>query len=148
MLPLWSHWAGPKRTKSIAWKRWHEESAPPQLVDLIADADRRWRPEAILFEANAAFAGIGDLLIRHASFGPKIVKVTQSKDKPSRVHALSIPVQNGSFLLKGQKSEVAPEQQALFDEMTTFPFGENDDLLDAAATGALYLLEKPETRVW
>jgi phage terminase large subunit-like protein len=46
------------------------------------------------------------------------------------------------------KGEVAPEQQELFDEMTTFPFGEHDDLLDAAATGALYLLEHRETRVW
>jgi predicted phage terminase large subunit-like protein len=120
----------------------------PQLVDLIADADRRWRPEAILFEANAAFTGIGDLLIRNASFGPKIVKITQTKDKTSRVQAFSIPVQNGSFRLKGLKADVAPEQQELFDEMTTFPFGEHDDLLDAAATGTLYLLETPESRVW
>jgi hypothetical protein len=32
--------------------------------------------------------------------------------------------------------------------MTTFPFGEHDDLLDAAATGAAYLLDRPEPRVW
>jgi phage terminase large subunit-like protein len=39
-------------------------------------------------------------------------------------------------------------QQALFDEMTSFPFGEHDDLLDAAATGTAYLLDRPEPRVW
>ena len=32
--------------------------------------------------------------------------------------------------------------------MTTFPFGEHDDLLDAAATGTAYLLDRPELRVW
>jgi hypothetical protein len=32
-------------------------------------------------------------------------------------------------------------------EMTTFPFAAHDDLLDAAATGAVYLLDRPEPRV-
>jgi phage terminase large subunit-like protein len=32
--------------------------------------------------------------------------------------------------------------------MTTFPAGEHDDLLDAAAFGTEYLLNKPEPRVW
>lgn len=39
-------------------------------------------------------------------------------------------------------------QQELFDELTTFPFGAHDDLLDAAATGAAYLLDRPDPRVW
>ena len=34
----------------------------PELVNLIDDADRRWQPGVILFESNAAFAGIKDLL--------------------------------------------------------------------------------------
>ena len=37
---------------------------------------------------------------------------------------------------------------SLFDEVTKFPFGEHDDLLDAAATGTAYLLDRPEPRVW
>ena len=40
------------------------------------------------------------------------------------------------------------KRRAFFDEMTAFPFGEHDDLLDAAATGTAYLLERPEPRVW
>ena len=123
--------------------------AVPELVQLIDDADRRWHPDVILFEANAAFGAVRDLLVRHARFGPKVRGVTQSKDKLSRVHAFSVTVENGSFRLRGDgPGQVHPGQQALFDEMTTFPFGEHDDLLDAAATGTAHLLERPEPRVW
>ena len=73
----------------------------------------------------------------------------QTRDKASRVHAFSVPVENGCFRLKGSRPhQVDPCQQALFDEMTTFPFGEHDDLLDAAASGTAYLLDRPEPRIW
>jgi predicted phage terminase large subunit-like protein len=121
----------------------------PELVALLDDADRRWRPDVILFESNAAFAGIRDLLMRQARFGPKVKSVVQTKDKLSRVHAFSVPVENGAFRLRGAGPlHVHPGQQGLFDEMTLFPFAEHDDLLDAAASGAAYLLERPEPRVW
>ena len=116
----------------------------PEMINLIDDADRRWQPSVILFESNAAFAGIKDLLMRHARFGPKIKPVVQTRDKMSRVHAFSVPVENGSFRLRGTNPRhVHPSQQALFDEMTSFPFGEHDDLLDVAAAGTAYLLEWP-----
>lgn len=121
----------------------------PDLVHLIDDVERRWSPDAILFEENAAFKGIKDLLVRHARFGPRIKGVTQTREKTARVGAFSVPVENGSFRLKGAPAGgVDPGQLALFDEMTTFPCGEHDDLLDAAATGTEYLLQKREVRVW
>ncbi len=137
----------------------------PELVKLIDEFDRRWDPEAILFESNAAFKGIEDLLVRHARFGPKIRGIAQSRSKAARVEAFSVQVQNGTFRLKGlaepphpgplprsggegDVGRVDPGQQALFDEMTTFPVGEHDDLLDAAATGTEYLLSRREPRVW
>ena len=121
----------------------------PELVNLIDDADRRWQPDVILSESNAAFAGIKDLLLRHARFGPKIKPVVQTRDKMSRVHAFSVSVENGSFRLRGaDPTHVHPSQQAIFDEMTSFPFGEHDDLLDAAATGTAHLLDWSEPRVW
>jgi predicted phage terminase large subunit-like protein len=123
--------------------------AAPELLGLIDEAAERWRPEVVLFESNAAFAGIKDLLIRQARFGPKVKGVVQTKDKASRVHAFSVPVENGCFRLQGSGGgQVHPGQQELFDEMTTFPYGEHDDLLDAAATGTAYLLDRPEPRVW
>jgi predicted phage terminase large subunit-like protein len=119
------------------------------LVTLIDDADLQWNPDAILFESNAGFAAVRDLLLRHARFGPKIHGIVQSRDKAARIRAFSVQVQNGTFHLRGAAAGgVAPGQQALFDEMTTFPGGEHDDLLDAAAFGTEWLLARPQPRVW
>jgi predicted phage terminase large subunit-like protein len=120
----------------------------PDLMQWIDQMDRHWRPEAILFESNAGFKGIKDLLVRYASFGPKVKGIDQSSSKASRVMAFSIAVENGSFLLKGKHGVVDASQQELFDEMTLFPTGGHDDLLDAAAMGTEYLLATREPRVW
>jgi predicted phage terminase large subunit-like protein len=118
----------------------------PELIDLIEDADRRLKPDVILLEANAAFQGLFDLLVSQTRFGGKVVERKQSADKATRVNIFSAPVRNGKFLLKGERGEVDPSQRDLFGEMTTFPVGEHDDLLDAAAMGAAFLLT-PTPRV-
>ena len=120
----------------------------PELVALIDAFDRQWNPSVILFETNAAFLGLKDLLARHTAFGAKLKGVTQTADKSARVAALSIAVENGAFRLKGDQNGPEPSQRELFEEMTTFPFGERDDLVDAAATGCAYLLDRREPRVW
>ena len=121
--------------------------AAPDLVRLIDDADRRWRPDVILFEANAAFAGLRDLMRRHARFGPRVRGEAQSRSKAARVAAFAVPVQNGTVRLKGDGG-VDVSQRELFDELTTLPFAAHDDLVDAAAAGAEWLLGRPEPRVW
>lgn len=120
----------------------------PELVHLIDALDREWNPETILFETNAAFLGMKDLLARHATFGGKLKGVTQSADKAARVAAFSVAVENGSLLLHGDAGGPVPAQRELFDEMTAFPFGEHDDLLDATATGCAFLLNRREPRAW
>jgi len=116
----------------------------PALLGLIEAMDAQWRPETIVFETNGAFDAVKDLFVRHARFGPKVQGLKQSKAKLGRFAAFAVSVQNGSFRIKGDGS-----QQDLFNEMTCCPFGEHDDLLDAAATGTSYLLGVPrEPNSW
>jgi predicted phage terminase large subunit-like protein len=123
--------------------------ATPELITLIEVFDRHWNPAVILFESNAAFRGLRDVLARHAVFGPKLKSVTTSTDKAARIAAFSVVVENGRFRLKGNgRGQVDHTQRDLFDEMVTFPFGEHDDLLDAAAMGCAALLDRREPRVW
>ena len=105
----------------------------------------------ILFETNGAFRGIRDLLARHTRFGPKLRGITQTTDKMARVAALSVVVENGGLLLKSNNRRppaADPRQRELREEMVSFPYADRDDLVDAAAMGTAYLLDRREPRVW
>jgi phage terminase large subunit-like protein len=120
----------------------------PELVALIDELDAIWNPWVILFESNAAFQGFKDLLTLQTRFGPKLKGVTQSAPKAARVAAFSVVVENGAFRLRGDGKEPHETQRELYEEMINFPFGERDDLLDAAAMGTAYLLNRREPMVW
>ena len=122
----------------------------PELVNLIDAFDRQWNPLVILFESNAAFLGLRDLLVRNTRFGPKLKGVTQTVDKWARIATLSVPVENGAFRLKGNEAGDGPDesQRELWEEMAGFPYADTDDLADAAATGCAYLLTRREPRIW
>ncbi len=117
------------------------------LIKWIGAIDNAFRPETILFESNAAFRGIADLMTRNESFGPKVKSVQHSNDKGARIAAFSVSVENGSFRLMGSGNDVDPSQQELMDEIVTFPQGEHDDLIDAAAMGTAFLLGTIEPRI-
>ena len=140
-----------QRTLPEAWQQLVEEQ-DELLLELIADADARYAPDVILFESNAAFAGVRDLLVQQAHYGGKVLGVTQSRSKRARLEALSVSVQNQRFCLRGQRvggyTGVHPAQQELYDQLTAFPQGDHDDLADAAATAVAYLLQPRQPRVW
>lgn len=116
----------------------------PVLLEWIDHLDEQWQPEAIVFESNGAFEAVKDLLVRHARYGGKVLGVKQTKSKASRFAAFAVPVQTGAFRVAADGS-----QRELIGEMTTAPFGEHDDLLDAAATGTMHLLgQRREPRIW
>lgn len=119
----------------------------PELQNKIGFLDSYWQPDVILFESNGAFQGIADLMTRQSPFGAKVKSIKQTTDKGARVAAFSVPVENGKFLLKGHAGHVDSSQLELFNEITTFPQGEHDDLLDAAAMGTAYLLGVTEPRI-
>ena len=120
----------------------------PALVDWIRAVDERYAPDAILFESNAAFAGIRDLFMHRTNFGPRIVSIVQSRSKASRIAAYSVTVETKRFRLRGRQGIIDAGQRELADEMTAFPHGDHDDQLDAAATGTEYLLNQREPRLW
>lgn len=120
----------------------------PELVELIDQFDRRWQPDVILFESNAAFAGIRDLLVRRTRFGPKVLGEAATRGKDARIAALSVAVQNGSVKLKGSGGIVDASQRELFEQLTTYPFATHDDLADATAAGVEHLLSRKEPRLW
>ena len=119
-----------------------------RLLEILAGLDRGWQPDVILFESNAAFDGIRDLFLRHTAFGGRLQGVKQHKAKAIRMGNFAVPVENGTVRLKGRDGAVDAGQRQLFHEMTAFPFGDHDDLADAAASGAEHLLAAREPRLW
>ena len=120
----------------------------PELLPIIDQLDVLWQPDAICFEANAAFKGLSDLLEQDKQFGYKIRALAAKASKVYRIDALSVRVKRGEFLLKASanEGEVDERQRELFTEMTTFPFDDHDDLVDAAAMGTEYLIGTREIR--
>jgi len=120
----------------------------PALFHELAELDRLLQPDAILFESNAAFLGLKDLLQQRTSFGSRVVPVVQSRSKASRVASLAVTIETQRFRLRGHGADTHPTQRPLREELLNFPHGARDDLLDAAAMACEYLLARPEPRIF
>ena len=76
------------------------------------------------------------------------VNLVPPSERSLTQQALSAQLRSRLSMAGARISIQDPSQQGLWDEMTTFPVGEYDDLLDAAMSGTAYLLDRPEPRVW
>ena len=113
----------------------------PQLMEWIDQWNKLHKPDVILMESNAAFAGLRDVMQKHAAFGHKLIGRPSTKHKADRIAALSIPVQAGLVLFGRNQTE-------LIDELVTFPNAAHDDLADACAAAVEWLLNTREPRAW
>ncbi len=120
----------------------------PAMIEALGQWDQHWQPDAILFESNAAFAGIRDVMTQRTRFGSRVVGKPQTRSKASRIAALSVAIQNGSVRLLGQGQQCQADQRELFEQLTQYPFASHDDLADACATAVEHLLKQQEPRVW
>jgi predicted phage terminase large subunit-like protein len=66
--------------------------------------------------------------IPHCSF----IEMTRPGDKVHRAHERQAFVEQGRFRIRAENGQPIRELQPLYDEMTTFPAGDNDDCVDAA----------------
>jgi predicted phage terminase large subunit-like protein len=111
----------------------------PELARAIGAMDRRWKPDRIVFETNAAFLGVKDLLARGEPYGHKLTSQTHHTSKESRFQALAVLFHNGRVKLQRGPAGPAPAQHELWEELTTIPHARHDDLADALALGAEFL---------
>ncbi|MGL4419209.1 MAG: hypothetical protein ACRCZF_00965 [Gemmataceae bacterium] len=122
---------------------WNAQVTAPDLIRQIEILNQRWNPDCIVYESNGGFAALGQILASIPSIQTRLVQVHQSKTKQARVNALATFVENGTFRIR------LPEQTLLYQQMTEFPLGEHDDLVDAAATAVLEShRRKAHPRIW
>ncbi|MEZ6143292.1 MAG: hypothetical protein R3B84_22220 [Zavarzinella sp.] len=120
----------------------------PDLLDTIVGYHDRYQPDLIVMEANGAFRGFTELLGLNKQFGSKIRPVVHHVSKTSRIAMLSAAIQRGEVLLHGTVAGFAtPDVQELLGEMTEYPLGNHDDLVDALAMGTDFLQKQRQPNI-
>lgn len=103
-----------------------------EILDVIKDMIRTWRPDSILIEAKAAGPDLMDTLREQMLDGSvPMVAIEEcepgNQDKEMRLQSCLSLIKNGAlYLLDG-----APWLGEFVDELTTFPGAENDDRVDS-----------------
>ena len=92
---------------------------------------------ALLIEEKANGAAIINVLRKRFS---KIIPIIPKESKEARVHAVSPLFESGSIWLP--ELITSPQAELFLNEICTFPFGANDDMVDAATQGLKYLESK------
>lgn len=120
----------PKTNRVYVLDYFRKKCSPGELVDAVFDHVRRWHPlkvgiESIAYQSTLQY-WIRKRMQAEGEFF-MIESITHGRRaKGARIMGLQPLVANGQLLFRSN-------QAALISEMTAFPFGKNDDLVDSLA---------------
>jgi predicted phage terminase large subunit-like protein len=111
---------------------WAERVDFPDLKRKALEFQQKWRPDYLLIENRATGTPLMQELARIGVFSQE-ANPNRTNDKYMRVNAVADLFKSG--LVWAPLGKVWVEE--VREEMATFPYGSNDDLLDAAVYGLL-----------
>jgi predicted phage terminase large subunit-like protein len=107
----------------------------PDLVKLVVDLYREWRPHVVIAEAAASGIPLVQMLARETSI--PIIGIPPKGDKIARVGAITPLFESGKVLLP----KSAPWLNAWLEEHLRFPAARHDDQVDCTSLALSYLSE-------
>ena len=117
---------------------WRERVEFPELKRVLASLAEQWKPNAILVEDKAS----GQSLIQELKLSTTLplIPVKADSDKQTRAQAVTPLMEAGKVFLP----QSAPWVSDFVEEITSFPNGAHDDVVDATTQALNYLRVKPE----
>lgn len=112
---------------------WRERVEAPELERMALALWDKWRPHVVLIEDAASGVGLIQNLRRKTRLPVKPVR--PEGDKVARANALAPTVEAGRVLIPAR----APWLADFLDEMSAFPRGTHDDVVDSTTQALLYL---------
>lgn len=141
-LSLDAAFKGAETSDRVAWTVWGQkgprlfllgaEARQRSFLETLSDAQRlvqRWRPDEVLIEDKANGPAICEVLRRSI---PGVLEVSPGADsKIARAHSVSGYCQAGDVAIPSDR--LAPWAGEWLDELTRFPRGRYDDLVDSTS---------------
>lgn len=118
----------PKTNRVYVLDYFRKKCSPGELIDAIFDHVRRWYPLKVGVESVAYQATLQYWIRKRMQAEDKFFMIDSithgRRAKGARIMGLQPLVANGQLVFRSS-------QGSLIGEMTSFPFGKNDDLVDA-----------------
>jgi predicted phage terminase large subunit-like protein len=121
---------------------WQDRCEFPDLVKVTVSFAKQWHVNATLVEDAASGQSLVQSLQRENNLAVVLVKV--DSDKLTRATTVTPLLESGWLFLP----ETGPRIETLKAQLTSFPQGTHDDLVDALSQALNYLREQKEDRLW
>lgn len=131
----------------ILLEAWRGRVGFPELRELAQQSYKHWKPNQVLIEKKASGHSLIQEL-RRKKVPVLGVTIAKGASKTARAHAASVVWEQGCVFYMaerdGSKDDAGrplprADQKVLVDEVSDFPFGDNDDSADTAVHAALWL---------